>query len=221
MALTKIKFLGFKDNKFSEKNGSFTAMINPESYKKNYKIDYSKVTNPGGTTEAPKYKQTGSDSLNVKIELDDTGAIPRTSENEGKTIDDMINEIKKVMYDYNSVTHEPNFVQVVWGSLLFNSRLESIDIDFKMFKPSGSPLRAEVTLGFIEYTDPDKEASEKNANSPDMTHIVTVRRGDNLPGLCYKIYKDSKYYLDVARVNSLVDIRNLEVGARLIFPPLK
>ncbi|MFT6844602.1 MAG: LysM repeat protein [Flavobacteriales bacterium] len=220
MALTKIQFLGYKDNKFSSKNGKFVAMVNPEKYDKKFSINYNNVKNAGGTNESPKFNYTASQKLTIELNLDDTGAVPRNGENKGKSVDTMIKDLKKVMYDYNSDTHEPNFVQIVWGSLLFNCRLQSIDINFTLFKPSGEPLRAKVILNFQEYVDPAKEASVKNANSPDLTHIITVKEGETLPGLCQKVYGDSSYYLGVAKENGLMNFRNLKGGSTIYFPPI-
>lgn len=52
-------------------------------------------------------------------------------------------------------------------------------------------------------------------DSQDMSHLVTVRAGDTLPLLCKRIYSDPAYYMEVARVNRLVNFRNV-----LRFPPL-
>lgn len=36
-----------------------------------------------------------------------------------------------------------------------------------------------------------------------------------------RIYGDSKYYLEVARVNKLTTFRKLKTGQQLIFPPIQ
>ena len=46
-----------------------------------------------------------------------------------------------------------------------------------------------------------------------------VKKGDTLPLMCFKIYGDSKYYVQVAAVNRLSDFRNLQVGNEIFFPP--
>jgi hypothetical protein len=38
--------------------------------------------------------------------------------------------------------------------------------------------------------------------------------------MCYRIYGDAKYYVEVARFNSLNDFRNLTEGMQIKFPPL-
>ena len=89
-----------------------------------------------------------------------------------------------------------------------------------MFKPSGEPLRARVQLGFIGFMSKEEEALRANRSSPDMSHLIEVKAGDTLPTLCYRVYKDSSYYLEVARVNNMTDFRDIKPGSKLLFPPL-
>lgn len=221
MALAKLTIVGYKNEKFSSKNGSpFVVMINPSSYDHSFSITYSDEESPGKAAKTSKFKAVGPESVSLNFILDDTGAIPRNKENEGKTVAKMIKELKDVVYKYYGESHEPNFVLLKWGTLLFKSRLESLKIDYQMFKPNGVPLRAKVSLSFKGFIDPVKEAQLANRSSPDLTHIVTIKEGDNLPFLCNKIYKNSKYYLKVAEINNLVNIRRLKVGSQIIFPPL-
>ena len=51
--------------------------------------------------------------------------------------------------------------------------------------------------------------------------ILQVVDGDTLPLLCNKIYKDSSYYIQVAKFNGLNKFRNLKPGTKLKFPPLR
>ena len=41
-----------------------------------------------------------------------------------------------------------------------------------------------------------------------------------MPQLCFAIYGDPRYYLQVADVNGLGNFRDLEAGVNLVFPPL-
>ena len=221
MALAKLTIAGYKDEKFSSKNGDpFVVMINPSSYDHSFSITYSEEESPGKAAKTSKFKAVGPESVSLNFILDDTGAVPRNKENEGKTVAKMIKELKDVVYKYYGESHEPNFVLLKWGTLLFKSRLDSLKIDYQMFKPNGVPLRAKVTLSFKGFVDPAKESQLANRSSPDLTHIVTIKEGDSLPFLCNKIYKNSKYYLKVAEINYLVNIRRLKVGSQIIFPPL-
>ncbi len=82
------------------------------------------------------------------------------------------------------------------------------------------PLRAKISLTFVEYISPAEIVKEEGKKSPDLTHLVQVRAGDTLPLLCDRIYRDSRYYMDVARINGLSSFRHLTPGMTLRFPPL-
>jgi len=58
-------------------------------------------------------------------------------------------------------------------------------------------------------------------NSPDLTHLRTANAGDNLPLMSNKIYGDSKYYLELAKVNNLNSVFDVLPGDKVVFPPLK
>lgn len=220
-SLSKLSIQGYKDSGFGSKNGDkFVVMINPANYDHSYSLTYSEDDSPGKAAKTTKFKAVGPESVSINFILDDTGAVVRNKENDGKTVAKMIVELKDVIYKYYGETHEPNFVMLIWGTLLFKCRLDSMKVEYQMFKPSGVPLRAKVSLSFKGYVDPVQESQIANRSSPDLTHIITVREGDSLPLLCQKVYKDSKYYLKVAKVNNLINIRDLAAGTKLIFPPL-
>lgn len=222
MALSKLTIQGYEDGQFGTKRGEkFTVMVNPANYDHSHSITYSEEESPGKAAKTTKFKSIGLESMNFSFTFDDTGAVPRNTENDGKSIPKLVSELKDVVYKYYGSTHEPNFLILNWGSLLFKCRLESLKVEYQMFKPSGVPLRAKITAAFKAYIDAASEAQIANRNSPDLTHIVTVKEGDNLPQLCHKIYKNKKYYLEVAALNNLVDIRHLVVGSKLYFPPIK
>jgi nucleoid-associated protein YgaU len=52
-------------------------------------------------------------------------------------------------------------------------------------------------------------------------HLRLIKAGDNLPALCFEIYGDPGYYLQVARANNIDNFRNLIPGTKVFFPPLE
>jgi LysM repeat protein len=131
-----------------------------------------------------------------------------------------LSQLNAVVYNYDGSDHEPNIVRLLWGSLIFYGRLDSMSVTYKLFKPSGEPLRALVKLAFTGFVSKSEESLKAKRSSPDLTHVVEVKAGDTLPLLCNRIYKDCSYYLDVAEVNGIDHIRDLKPGQKLYFPPL-
>jgi hypothetical protein len=208
-----------------ENNKKFQVMINPESFTHEMSIQYhnddcgSKKNTPlGQPASAPKFLTYPPSSVNFTLVLDGTGVVqPAPS----KDVSGQIKDLKGVVYKYEGDTHEPNVVQIVWGSFLLNARLDSLKMNYTLFKPSGEPLRAKVALSFKSYVPPEKAAAAARTSSPDLSHVIEVKAGDTLPLLCYRIYKDASYYAAVAKANGLVNFRRLEPGKQLHFPPLR
>lgn len=197
----------------------FRVMLNPSSYKHDYSIQYNTQEAFGQSGNELKFSATDPEKINFDIVLDGTGVV----ETDGSAVDVKIQveSLKTVVYSYDGSQHEPVPVRVLWGSLIFFGRLDTMSVDFTLFKPSGEPLRAKIGLAFSGTMSKDEEALKANRSSPDLTHVVEVRAGDSLPLLCHKIYKNPAYYPDVARVNNLSSVRGLKPGIRLRFPPLR
>jgi hypothetical protein len=123
---------------------------------------------------------------------------------------------------YNGKIHRPNYLVVMWGTLrVRRCVLKSASIAYKLFKPSGVPLRAVITAAFSDNSDDATRVAIAQDQSPDLTHIRLVKAGDTLPGLCYQVYNDPEYYLDVARTNRIDNFRKLSPGTKIVFPPLE
>lgn len=99
--------------------------------------------------------------------------------------------------------------------------LSELTLEYKLFDNEGQPLRAIGKATFSESTSPKLAGKIENLQSPDLTHKRTVQAGDTLPLMTERIYGDSKYYLEVAKINNLVNFRQLKPGQELFFPPLE
>ena len=92
-------------------------------------------------------------------------------------------------------------------------------MEYTLFDSDGFPIRAVVTATFIQHVDLGQKLAK--LNSPDMSHLIEVKEGDNLPLMCEDIYGDSSFYLQVAAANDIVDFRNLVPGHQILFPRLE
>jgi nucleoid-associated protein YgaU len=96
-----------------------------------------------------------------------------------------------------------------------------MNITFKLFKPDGTPLRAVAKAKFKGFVEDNLRIAKENNNSPDLTHVRIVKEGDTLPLMTFRIYGDSEYYLEIAKVNKLPNFRKLKAGQKIIFPPIR
>jgi nucleoid-associated protein YgaU len=220
-ALAKLTIHAYEDPKFdrlwSDPANPITVGINPAGYSQKMGASYTTEDAAGGSGQASSFNRDLGSKLGLELIFDGTGAVPGF---DGKSVDQKLTDLWRLGIRINPEIHSPNYLKLVWGSLLFKGRLESLDIDYTLFNPDGTPLRAKVTAAFSKFQENLDGKVELALTSPDLTHLVTVKAGDTLPLLCHRIYGDSSYYLKVAEANGLTGFRSLPAGTVLSFPPL-
>ena len=233
-AIQKLTIGTYENSDYNKRieNHAFQAFINPTGYSITYKTELE----PGqalGTAKADlKYTASPSTDLQLEFLFDGTGVTEAYSGNK------LINKIKGKAFEKTSVKdqvdafykatgqvagpiHKPYNVILNWGDFEFKGVLAEFTVEYKLFNNEGKPLRAIGKAKFSESISPKLEAAEKKNESPDVTHKRTVQDGDTLPLMTERIYGDSKYYLEVAKVNGLINFRQLKPGSELYFPPIE
>lgn len=204
----------------------FQMMYNPNSYSREYKNSYAR-RNTQGNTGTLVFTHTEPETISFDFLFDATGASVSGSSNvadrvlEERRTDKVIDDFLKMSYRRSGDTHQPNFLKLQWGDFEFRGLLESATVTHKMFNSDGNPIRSEVACSFSHHTSLEEQAAEERRSSPDMTHYHLVKEGDTLPNIAEKIYGDPAFYMELARINSLIDFRNLEAGTRITLPPIE
>lgn len=221
MALTKLKLEAFKNDQCTQPIGkSIAALFNPDSYSQSYQVEYKESESATGSTDTTLiFKQARGGNMKLKLIADGTGVI-KLPDNIN-TVDAYVKEIKDIVYTVNGDEHRPNYLKVEWGNLSFICVCKSLDINYTLFDNDGNALRATIQLALSETIGFKAKAKEAKINSPDLTHIRTVKAGDTLPVMSHRIYGDSSYYMEVARVNKLTSVHDIKPGDQIYFPPLK
>ncbi len=205
-----------------------TVMFNPTSFQERhanaYQAPHRQAINSPGRPALYGYTPPGD--LSFQFILDGTGVNFSGAEKlarvlSGESVKKQIAKFKKLCLEMNGDIHQPNFLKISWGDFKFSCRLMSLDITYKLFDEAGDPIRAELAVKFVKDKSAKTILLEAGKNSPDLTHVRTVKSGDTLPLLCKEIYGSSAHYLRVARDNDLDDFRNLIPGQKLKFPPLE
>jgi nucleoid-associated protein YgaU len=203
----------------------FEVTINPESYSRRYAIAYTGTgrgpnTPIGKAAASPEYARTEAETVSFDLVIDGTGVVEAAR---GKPVSSEISRLRDLVYTYQGSEHEPSPVELNWGDELcaFRARLTEMSVDYTLFKADGTPLRAKVRLSFLEALTPQEVAVQADDQSPDLSHLVRVRAGDTLPGLCQRILKDPDAYLDIAVANDLDGFRSLVPNTILRFPPMR
>jgi hypothetical protein len=221
----KMLILAFSDSKKAENGGvaeaddSFEALINPETYTLEYKLKFSNSGQGHGTSgKQLKYEYTEPAEMSFEFLFDNTGIIdnePRES------VADDLKRFREVLVDYKGDSHEPRHFKLVWGeNSIFKGRVTAVSITHKLFNSNGTPIRAVAKVTFKSSIEEEKRAAKEDKKSSDLTHVRKVKAGDTLPQLCFEIYGDPQYYLQVADANGLTNFRQLTTGLNLLFPPI-
>ncbi|MEQ9289282.1 MAG: LysM peptidoglycan-binding domain-containing protein [Cyclobacteriaceae bacterium] len=222
--LTKMVIVGYKDPKFKTKVGSkeestFTMQVNPSKYSFSYRSLGNEPEAMANNKQQDKSNIPDAKKLDLSFFLDTTGVIPTTG------FDDLpgaISKFNKLCLEVNGDIHTTNYLKIYWGKgLSFPCKLETVRMDYLMFNPSGIPIRAELNASFKEFIDPETDANKVKTSSPDMSHVVTIKAGDNLPTLCNNIYGDPKYYIQIAEINGILNFRHLQPGQKVLFPRMQ
>lgn len=217
MELSYMTIEAYKDPQMNTKIGSYVVMLNPETYTHSYTVNYSDKQSPGSPNVSAKYDKSPPSEVSFDLVFDGTGVVNKKVTN----LIDEIEKFRKIVYDYNGEIHKSNYLKLTWGANPeFQCNLVSMSITYKLFRPDGTPLRAEVKVSFKNFEDPEVIEKEAEKESPDMTQVVTVVAGDTLPSMTYRAYGEKIHYMKVARFNGLTNFRNLKPGTKITFPPL-
>lgn len=196
-------------------SGTFTALVNPNEVTISYELEYDAAQGSGTTNSRMEFKSAKPGDLTLSFLIDGTGA-------NGATVDVQTQvELFQTVTGYSGVIHRSSYLMITWGTLgVKRCVLKSASIAYKLFRPDGVPLRAVISATFSDNSDDQTRVALAQDTSSDLTHVRWVKAGETLPGLCFAIYKDPLYYLDVARANRVDNFRNIAPGTKLFFPPL-
>jgi nucleoid-associated protein YgaU len=116
---------------------------------------------------------------------------------------------------------QPPICQLSWGNAApgnidfpFVGVVSNLTQNFVLFRASGEPVRANLTVVFTEFNDPVKNRKETD---PDLTTYL-VKRGDTLSGIAMLLYRDPGLWRVIADANGIEDPRHLPIGVRLAVP---
>jgi hypothetical protein len=216
--LKKLTIKAYEKPDYTDKSvAEFSAYVNPGEITLSYEIEYNSAQGAGTTNSRMEFNKQKPGDMTLTFYIDGTGVDGSPAIDVQKKIEEFQN-----VTGYSGSIHRPRYLKVVWGTLQVKKCvLKSASIVYKLFKPNGIPLRAVITAVFSDNSDDQTRVAMVRDESADLFHLHLVKEGDTLPALCYEIYGDPGYYLEVAQANHLNDFRQLNPGSRIFFPPLE
>ena len=202
--------------------------FNPTEYSvsKSNEWTYEKVT---GTSLPPAQFSGGSPrQMELSLLLDQTLSVGKM------TVQAATDALFKMMEvpsggSGGGTTSVPPFITFQWGTVVgFKAVCTSLTVAYKLFKPTGEPIRAEVKMT-LKQAD---KASTKSSNGANRGQnpttranagfgVHTVRDGDTLPSIAYQTYGDATRWRVIAEANDVDNPLHLRRGTPLSLPKLE
>jgi hypothetical protein len=124
----------------------------------------------------------------------------------------------------------PPMITFSWGStVMFKAVADSLSVQYMLFRPDGSPIRAQAKLSLIQVEKAkDKSSSGGGGKGGNPTtralpgsgaHLV--HDGDTLPSIAFAHYRDPTRWRSIAEANGIDDPLRLRRGATLAIPRLE
>lgn len=219
--LEKMRIYAYNDPEMGDQHQvgkPFTAMMNPETYSIEAKMEFNSSQGHGTSGSQPRFELKLPEEMSFEFLFDNTGIIDGAA---SENLSARIKDFSEFLMGYDGQSHEPKFFKLAWGTLVFKGRCTALLINYKLFNPDGAPIRAICKVTIKEFREENLRVAEENNRSPDLTHRRVVKKGDTLPLMCWRIYGDSSHYLEVARANGFTNFRDLAPGTSVIFPPFR
>lgn len=226
--LEKLVIEVYKERDFSgSPTTTFNVLYNPNSYFLEYKNELDNETPMNATDSVREFKTSGGKELKLDLLWDATctsysgNSSFQADIEKDKTVQKVIDKFIDTCFNVKDDTHQPYFLKIHWGEFTFQGVLTSVKVTYSLFDNSGKPLRAHTDCTFSSYTSLVEQSNEQQNNSPDLTHHRVVEGDTPLPLMTFNIYKNDRYYLEVARANRINNFRSLKQGQSISFPPIK
>jgi contractile injection system tube protein/LysM domain-containing protein len=130
---------------------------------------------------------------------------------------------------FNKEKHRPPKIQLSWGptgpggpyaEFPFVCVLESLKQQFVLFLGDGTPVRAKLSVSFLEFTLPEEELQKNEPHSPDLTKIYIAKVRDTLSAIAAVYYEDPGKWRPIATANDIDNPRVLTPGQVLRIPKI-
>lgn len=179
--------------------GSIPVMFNPAELTDGYTAQWHSATE---SSEAAKtYVQTKRDSFSVQLFFDTTDETGLVARNVKLRILPLRMLLSPTIFFPNA--QKPPVCHFIWGSFVYTGHITNIKEKYTLFSQEGFPLRAEVTVTF-DSSKTDKEA-EKDSSWKNSRNLWTVRAGDRLDLIAFKVYGDASRWPLIAEENDIAN----------------
>lgn len=196
-----------------EKDPVIPLRFNPSEYQIQKTNNFSEIPIPGLESPPLQFIRGGCEKLTAELLAD-------TSD----TLEDVRDKYTTRLRDLMRIRpdlHAPPIVRLIWDDQVFKGVIDSLNITFVLFTPTGIPLRAKLNITLKEYRPVEIQVKEIPTNSPDVDKVHVLVRGETLADVSWKAYADPRRWREIAKSNGIHDPRRVEPGRTLSIPRLR
>jgi hypothetical protein len=193
------------------------CQFNPKEFQITEQFKWVKSTTIGSDTPDVTFAGGEAQGMTINLLFDSTDTGRDVRENYATLL--VIAAVDKRLQNQQSRKGEPARCKFQWGKLVsFDAVIEQISQKFTLFKPDGTPLRAEVAVTFSQVRKETKAQNPTSYSEPRKTWVV--REGERLDWIAYQEYGDPACWRHIAESNGLLNPQDLRPGQVLQLVPL-
>src|SRR5579859_665344 len=200
------------------------CLFRPKEYTFSKQNSWTRSTAIGQTMQPPQYKS--GEPMTLKMDLVfDTYEEPAGSRDVRTRTDGLwkMMNVAPQKKEPNTKKSEPPHVEFRWGTTwTFQAVITSITQQFTLFDPDGTPVRATVSLQFMQAEQTGKYPGQNpTSGGHDGYAVHMVKEGETIDQIAFEEYRSSNAWRHLAASNDLDDPSRLVPGQRLLLVPLE
>lgn len=200
-------------------SAAIECMFNPTEYSitQTANVTWTAAPNkPGGTAE---YGGTNPLRLSVTLFFDE---YDKAQGDITPKITRLLSWTLPMEATRNDLCPTSPLIGFVWGNkqlAQFAGYLTSVEVHYKLFSKSGTPLRADVTIA-LEGSTPEFGGTNPTSHATDATKTHTIVEGESIQAVAYLKLGKPGYWRAIADLNGIDDPFRLAPGTVLLIPSL-
>jgi hypothetical protein len=180
-------------------------------------------------TSLPKGKFGGGKPREMSVNL----LLDQSLPNDGMSVKDITDKLFKMMEvpsgsSGGGAGAVPPLVTFQWGEMIpFKAACTSLTVAFQLFKPNGTPIRADVKLALTQAeaaTSASSNSGNRRTNPTTRSEgglgVHVVKDGDSLQSVAHHTYGDPGRWRLIAEANGIDNPLHLRRGTPLNLPRL-
>ena len=199
------------------------VLFNPNQYSLDRSNSFKSTAVPGLGSPLIQFANGEAATLTMDLFLDDytdkSGPDrPAGAAGPKKDVPRRIAEITALL-DLDASLHAPPAVKFVWGPLRFTAVLEKVSRKVTLFRDSGIPARATLSVTFREYRTLSQQLSATRRESSDKGKRRQVTASESIWLIAEREYGDVRGWRAIAAESGIDDPRALRPGDWVRVPP--